>query len=142
MKKYIVAHFRDKLCAQSAAMQIYGFSKRNSVSSKISSPISTPDSLYSLQFLLFGAALGYISGAVFSLFKEISYFDFFSVTGFITGAVLGVLSGTFIDLFLIEKREDTAEVTVEASSEKFYPVIKRLKKAGAFKIYFTTSDNL
>ena len=76
-----------------------------------------------------------------SFFVQKFYFKTLSLAGFLSGAVFGVVLGTFIDLFLIKRKENAALITVEAEKESIYKVIKRLKKARALDIYFTSSVN-
>lgn len=142
MKKYISAIYVDKLCAQSAATNISSISSKSEIKAKISSPENYFNSFFSLKFLLIGAGVGYITGTVLSLFTQKFYFETLSLAGFLSGAVFGVVSGTFIDLFLIKRKENAALITVEAEKESIYTVIKRLKKARALDIYFTSSNNL
>ncbi len=142
MKKYINALYSDKLCARSAAMNISAISLKGEISAKIYSPKFYYDSFFTLKFLLIGAGLGYITGAVFSLFAQNFYFEILSTAGFFAGAVFGVISGSFIDLFLSKTKENAALITVEAKNENIYPIIKRLKKARALEIYFTSYSNL
>ncbi len=142
MKKYINALYTDKLCAQSAAMNISDACQKGEILAKISTSKNYLNSFFALKFLLIGAGLGYTLGAVLSLFTQDFYFEILSISGFLAGAVFGVISGAFIDLFFIKPKENTALITVKAQKENIYSIIKRLKKARALEIYFTSSGNL
>lgn len=142
MKKYINALYSDKLCAQSAVMNISALSLKDEISAKISSPQNYLNSFFALKFLLIGAGLGYTAGAVFSLFTQDFYFETLSIAGFLAGAVFGVISGAYIDIFFIKQKENTALITVKAEKSNIYSIIKRLKKSRALEIYFTSSASL
>lgn len=142
MKKYINALYSDKLCAQAAAASISSFFQNGEISAKIYSCTSNFNSFLALKFILIGAWLGYITGAIISLFTEIYYFEILSVAFFLSGAVFGAISGTFTDLFLNKNKENSALITVKAHKENIYSIIKRLKKSRALEIYFTSADNL
>lgn len=141
MKKHIVALFPNKLYARSAAMSIGKISGIEEISSKISFGEMPFTSFFTLKFLLTGAIFGYITGAVFSIITGY-YFEVLSIAGFLAGISFGAVCGAFTDLFLSNKNENTTIIKVTARKENLYHIIKRLKKARAVEIYFTSTNNL
>lgn len=140
MKKYIKALYSDNLCAQAASTSICSLSQKCEISSNITSFTAQSYASYTLKFLLIGCGLGYISGAFFSFLAQGFYFEFLSISGFISGAVFGVIWGTFIDLSSVKFKGNSVLIITLAQKETVYQIIKILKESRALKIYFSQSN--
>ena len=91
--------------------------------------------------------LPYISAPI-SAGEAVGYIEYYCGQNLVAkqtltaGEAVNALPQTdFIDLFLIKKKENSALITVEADKKIIYFIIKRLKKARALEIYFTSSAN-
>ena len=88
-----------------------------------------------LQYMLFGAAIGLCLGILAAFFLQNALFvKILTTAGFICGAAAGAISGGAFDIYAKEHTKDAARISLCVDDKKAFRAARLLRRKGAIRI--------